>query len=95
VQRPPSILSQSIAKLFGILVVKSLQVAEEKLGNIADFAGRQRDTVIIEKSTPDLFTLAVMDKSLKSHEGHDVITYGSAGNDMLSKRKSPLSNKTP
>ena len=95
VQRPASILNQSIAKLFGMLIVKIPQVAKEEFGDTADFAGRQRDTVFIEKSAPNLFTLAVMDKSLKSHEGHDVITYGSAWNDMLSERKSPSSNKTP
>jgi hypothetical protein len=78
-----------------MLIVKVPCVEKEEFGDVADFTGRQRDTVFIEKSAPNLFALAVMDKSLKPHEGHDVIAYGSAGNDMLSKRKGPSCNKTP
>jgi hypothetical protein len=76
-----------------MIVVKVLHVAEEKFGYVADFAGRQRDAVFIEKSASNLFTLAVMDKSLKTYENHDVITNGSAWNDMLSQRVGTLCNQ--
>jgi hypothetical protein len=75
--------------------MKVLHVAEEKFGYIADFAGRQRDTVFTMKSASNLFALAVMDKSLKSNECHDIITHGSASNDMLSKGNRPSCNKSP
>ncbi|TET90187.1 MAG: hypothetical protein E3J46_03125 [Desulfobacteraceae bacterium] len=78
-----------------MLIVKVLHIAEEKLGDIADFAGRQRDAVFIEKSASNFFTLAVMDKSLKAYKNHDVITNGSARNDMVSKQNGPSCNQAP
>jgi hypothetical protein len=78
-----------------MLIVKLLHIAEEKFGYIADFAGRQRDTVFIEKSASNFFTLAVMDKSLKAYKNHDVITNGSPRNDMVSKRNGPSCNQAP
>jgi len=77
------------------VIVKVLHIAEEKFGYIADFAGRQRDAVFIKKSASNFFTLVVMDKSLKAYKNHDVITNGSARNDMVSKRNCPSCNQAP